>query len=329
MNCVIRSAWLSAFGLMVTSDAQIVDIGSVHAPLYTAGDGSSTGVKGFSLKMDTGAQSLEGTYFNPFREKWLWGADAKLSAQNGVLNIDSWPKTDLSFIVNRSDYLGDPETSDYVSVWSLTFRETPFFSDDKIFDKTRASGTELYQKTSIGNNVAVTLAFVPGGFSWLAFAISAGHSATNNYSELSKVNVGSVLVSNGEQSVSKVGKAARSGIYKTYNAFPLTFMAPVNLDAIPALAGFSKGFSNVSSNFFEFFGADKHTSYIPVLSPYATYVPRDLGKPANSAGMTFVVRGLNEKGKLTFPIAFYVERQNAFSGKPGLSVGAALTYKWP
>jgi hypothetical protein len=332
-------------GSVITLKAQIVvDAGGPRNSFYgstASTNGSTLGLKGLSLKMDTAAQSIEGIYLHPLEangyRELLWGLDLKFTAVNGVLDLNSWPETDLSAIVNYTSIIGDAVKPEDLWLWSVTLRDTPFYAQDPIFDKSRPSGQQFYKKDAFGNTVAVTFSLVPpGSFNFLGLAISVGYSATNNYAGLPKVTVGKALVSGSTQAVVGSGQTARLGSYETYNAFPLTFLAPINFDAIDGLKAFDKGFSRAAGSLFGLFGSDQgKASYVLLLAPYASVTPRDLGEPLNGLGLNFVIRGLTadptginpQNQKLTFPVSIFVERDNAFSGKPSMTVGAGLMFK--
>lgn len=332
----------------------VVDAGGPRNSFYgmSAGtNGSTLALKGLSLKLDTAAQSVEALYFHPLPAKglseWLWGADLKFTAANGVLNLNAWPQTDLSGILNysstfhRTANLSEGDLQKLLlsnpALWSFTLRETPFFGQDPMFDKTRPVAEQKYTKNAFGNTVAGTFSMVGGGdFTWFSIALSAGYSVTNNYGELPKVTLGKQVATLQGQSVVTGGQVMRSGQFHTYNGFPLSAQWPINTDSISCLSWFSAGFNTVAKTIFGLFGSDPST-YVLIVSPYAGFTPRDLGKPLNAWGVSFVVRGLTEdtsktnpnSQKLSFPISIFLERENGFSGKPSTTIGAGLVVKWP
>jgi hypothetical protein len=358
--CALIILGIAATNLSDLRAQLVVDAGGPRNAFFgtdLSSDGGTFGLKGFSTKLDTAAQSLEGIYFsrtlfgrtNVLHDPanglggWLYGLDLKFTAQNGVLNLNSWPQTDLSAIINYS-WATETNKHGQRSMFSVTLRETPFFAQDPVFDKLRATGQQLYTKDAFGNTIAATFCYVPAQASWISVAISAGFSATNNYGKLPKVTVGKSLFSNSSQTVVGSGQTARSGIFKTYNAFPLTLMLPISPDAMDCELAktFSLGFNAAAKFAFGIFNSDaKKTDYDLIIAPYGSFVPGDLGAPMHGVGVNFVVRGLSqitkedkdgphyEGQKLTFPISIFVDRANAFSGKPSTTVGAGLIFKWP
>lgn len=299
---------------------------------YTFGAGP-TSFGPVNLRLDTAAQSIEALVFRPVHSAQgnliydLVGVDLKFTALNGVLNINSWPQTDLSLIYNHSDNSG-------INLWSVTARDTPFFQQNPIFDQSRSPSERTYTKNAFGNLLVGTISFVPHSSTGLSFALSVGYSRTNNYAALPKVGIGAGFATNSGQIVIKSPQAYRAGIFHDYNAFPLTLLMPFTPGAVPAFTNATAALSKGLDQFFSFFGAQQNTAYDLVFSPYVEYVPRDLGRPLNSVGCNFVLRSYGplepiNAGKLNFPISIFVDRQNTFFGKPNVTVGAGLMFKWP
>ena len=82
-------------------------------------------------------------------------------------------------------------------------------------------------------------------------------------------------------------------------------------------------------------------SFVPVISPYASVTPADLGKPNDALGINVVVLAFDHPSipvtppfagkdrKIVYPLSVFLERSNIASGKPQYSVGAGLTFKFP
>ncbi|MGA2173795.1 MAG: hypothetical protein ABSH38_02315 [Verrucomicrobiota bacterium] len=323
----------------------VVDAGGPRDSFYSSAS-STLGLSGLAVKLNTDPESLEATYLSgtlfgkqPLPEgsgNWLYGLDVKFSAVNGVLNMNSWPKTDLSPLLNHTWITSSTDNKPWI--FSLNLRDTPSFAQYPIFDKTLASGKQFYTKNALGNTVVGTFSVVPGGASWFALAVSAGFSATNNYAQLPKVTVGKLLASGSSTTVVGSGQAARYGTFERYNAVPLTLMTVFQ----PVEGQWTTNFSKCAGTLLGWLSPGaKDASYIPIVSPYASLTPGDLGRPVDAVGLNLVIRGMDSKvpvdstgphpeaQKLSFPLSIFVERVNAFSGKPSITVGAGLTFKWP
>jgi hypothetical protein len=315
----------------------LVDAGGARNVFFSASAPSSNmffGLKGTDFKLDTAAKSAELLYFHPNgNSHWLWGLDLKVAAVNGIENLNSWPQTTVSGIGNYSWQSSG-------ALWSLTARDTPLFAQDPLYDTNRPAGAQFYKKDVIGNELAGTLSVAPvGSIAWISFALSAGYNATNNYAKLQQVTVGNSETPGSSQAVIGSGQTARFGTFHYYNAFPLTLLTPLNPDAVAWMKPFDDGFSDFVNRIYKLLGTGKKEDAATnvndvIVSPYGEFVPGDLGRPTDAVGINFVVRRLTlndnpAKENLTFPVSIFVERENAFLGKPSMTVGAGLIFKWP
>jgi hypothetical protein len=336
-----RIGLISAVVASATGLAQgIVDVGGVRNPFFSNA-GSTLGLEGFSAKFDTSAQSIEGLYLTqrPFNRtilpgNWIYGADLKFTPVNGITHINGWPQTDLSLLANYTHELKDSQI-----FFSDTIRLVGSFGQDIVYDNKGDLSQQPHNRDEFMGSIFNTVGIAPilridNSMYLISIAISTGYSATNNYPQLPKATVGSISVTNGSQSVVNGTKVVRYGQLDHYNAFPLSLLLPVQIDwALPSW----------TARIFDAIGGDnKGATYIPILSPYATLTPAEEGKPRNAIGLNLVIRGLGpvpkdpkddtphpEQRKLTFPINVFVQRDNAFTGKPSTSVGAGLIFKFP
>jgi hypothetical protein len=318
----------------------VVDAGGPRNSFYGDDAGKTFGLQGLHVKLDTSSETIEGDYFHAFDDyKWLYGISLKLTAQNGIDSINSWPQTDLSAICNYSGVLDYGASNKFRGFWSLTLRDTPEFAQDPLYNSKRTVD-EYYKVNALGNSLPLTFSIVPGGcIPWLSFAFSGGYSFTNNYASLEKVTVGKSMTSSGSEGVVGTGQTARFGAFEDYNAFPLSVMTPISFDAMNAdwATNFSKWFGKTAGYILNVGSSKNPSSYVLIVSPYVSYIPADLGRPGDFVGLNIVVRGLAadstgqhpEKESLSLPVSIFIERDNAFIGKPSMSVGAALIFKWP
>jgi hypothetical protein len=323
----------------VSQGQLIVDATGPRDIFFTDEAKSSNGLP-FNLKLDTASKSISGYHFFPslsqaegngsILETLLFGLSLKLTAVDGLDQVlNRWPESAFSGLIN---YTHDSSAS----LWSSTLKLTGSYGDFSIYDNSRPANAKLYSTDFLGGTAAQTFSIVPAFAPDWSCAISAGFQATNNYLLLPQVTVGSLQAGSGTQTVVGSGKVVRFGTYREYNDYPFTLLVNYAADW--------QWFDTLLSRDFKPLGIEllsKDYHYKLFLSPYTTYSPAELGRPADSVGLNFVLRKSSKtpvgpggvksysKEKVTYPVSIFVDRENAFLGKPSTTVGAALTYHFP
>jgi hypothetical protein len=329
----------------------IVDAAGPRNVFYTdPSKGSNTLFKGFNFNPQiTSTPSLDLDYFSgpiaalspkSMHGVFIWGLDTKVTAADGItqfFQFNQIPQLNISAIANLSWQAKS-------SLLSLTTRFMEEYGDYSIFDPTRAAGTQSYSRVWLGEAMIETFSIAPDPTSstWikdLGLAFSVGYIPTNNYASLPKETLGTLLTGSGKNTIVSSGKSVRFGSFNTYNALPITFLPSYNMGE----ANWLKGFPYIIPGWSLLSRAD---TYEIIVSPYGSYTLSDEGKPSNAIGLNFVLESLGaipvEKSAgwptgrevpahraTKYPLSIFIERPNAFSGKPNLTVGAALTYHFP
>jgi len=315
-----------------TAHAQLmVDAGGPRDMFFSSGE-DATGLAGFHAKLNTDDKGVALTYFGkPANYLGLWAMDLKVSAVDGVgefFRFERWPKMDLSIIGNKTfSYDGG-------WAWSVTPRLTATHIGQSVFDPSLPAGSQLSEHDFFGGQANLLFScLLPEG--WGAVGLSFGYKHTSNYEDLAKTTVGTVqnlFPGPGGAAFAALsqGQTVRYGSLNHYNEFPLSAIytrqfEPNWIDALCKKVMFwDKDIKN------------SKTSFVLLTSPYASLLPRDEGKPTHSIGLNLVLRkGVTSKDetnpnedKFSFPVSLFIERKNAFSGKPDLTIGSALIYKF-
>jgi hypothetical protein len=329
----------------------LVDAAGPRNVFYTdPSKGSNSFFKGFNFNPEiTSKPSLDLDYFSGpiaalspanVHGVFIWGLDTKVTASDGItqfLQFNHIPQLNFSAIANLSWQAN-------ASLLSLTTRFMEEYGDYSIFDPSRPAGTQSYSRVWLGESVFETFSIAPDPTSstWiknLGIAVSVGYVPTNNYASLPQETLGTLLTGSGKNTIVGSGRSVHFGSFNTYNAVPISLLPSYNFGEANWLKGFPyiiPGWNLLS----------KANTYDVIVSPYGSYVLSDEGRPFDAVGVNVVLESLGPIPKekspgwpeprevpahraAKYPLSIFIERPNAFSGKPSLTVGAALTYHFP
>ena len=213
-----------------------------------------------------------------------------------------------------------------------------------VYDKTRNPGSQVYTRDWTGAAGTAYIGWAPGlsdadgnvyqykyfDARAIAFRVGLGYAHTNSYASLSSVDIGKTLATIGNQTVVGSPKNYRSGIFRDYEAYPVSLLMSIN-------AGIASPNTNswARSIFYPKLG-DYRGEFI--FSPYISLVPSNYKPPTDLIGLNIVVNLLslkdleklttqaNPKGIKIYTVGVFVERDNAFRGSPAMTAGSALTF---